>query len=383
MLKFSLMSVFNSFHTFPIYWLMKYCISMEDTKTQKIVISLEEYVSKINCIRDTLKSLEESLMVSRNLEAERWLTYSTLKTKNKIVIDDLRKANKRNKNMLNLFRQSVTDIRLGTEIALPEPLKREVQRTWHQKYDTLLAQNENLRKDVGATNTLLKERQKDIDDLQQKLLTLGERLVERNEAVENICKKYLRLKKRKDEQEILLKGSIESLQDALKKVRIDTTNQSTGMSLTPSKDALLAREMRRSDRLASENSRLRLLLQEARRGYKTSGSSSTISFERPHLHLRSRSAVAVMFPTAGPMFKDILAFIDWLVLHYKENNSAESRLTWCQPASRLLASSTIFQSQCKSNLMQARHIPVTNNLLLIHRRDKSFPSRHDDQRIQV
>ena len=51
-----------------------------------------------------------------------------------------------------------------------------------------------------------------IDDLQQKMLTLGGRLAERNEAVENTCRKYLRLKKRKDEQEALLKGSIETLQ---------------------------------------------------------------------------------------------------------------------------------------------------------------------------
>lgn len=53
------------------------------------------------------------------------------------------------------------------------------------------------------------------------------------------------------------------------------------MSLTPSKDALLAREIRRSDRLANENSLLRVLLQEAKRGCGNSGSSdSVISLER-------------------------------------------------------------------------------------------------------
>lgn len=36
--------------------------------------------------------------------------------------------------------------------------------------------------------------------------------MERYEVVENICKKYLSLKKRKDTQEILLRGSIETLQ---------------------------------------------------------------------------------------------------------------------------------------------------------------------------
>lgn len=97
-------------------------------------MSTKEYIMKINDIRDTVRLLEESLMVSRSLEAERWLRYSSLKTKNKVAVDDLKKANNRNKNMLNLFRQSVTDIRLGSGIALPESLRKEVQKNWHQKY---------------------------------------------------------------------------------------------------------------------------------------------------------------------------------------------------------------------------------------------------------
>ncbi|KOC60630.1 hypothetical protein WH47_07991 [Habropoda laboriosa] len=167
---------------------------------------------KINSTRGTVTSLEESLMISRNLEAERWMRYSNLKMRNQIMMDDLKKANKRNKNMLNLFRQSVTDIRFGSEIALPESLKREVQRTWHQKYDALLTKNEQLKGDLSVANSLLKEKTHEINNLQQKLLTLGDSLFERNQTVENICKKYLALKKRKDEQEILLRGSIETLQ---------------------------------------------------------------------------------------------------------------------------------------------------------------------------
>lgn len=70
------------------------------------------------------------------------------------------------------------------------------------------------------------------------------------------------------------------IQDALKKSSSEPTKKSSMMSLIPSKDVLLARETRRSDRLAYENSRLRVLLQEARRGCKTSGSSSAVSFGR-------------------------------------------------------------------------------------------------------
>lgn len=68
----------------------------EDSRVQTMIV-------KINNIRNTIKSLEESLMITRSLEAERWLRYSNLKAKNKIMMDDLRKANKRNKNMLSTW----------------------------------------------------------------------------------------------------------------------------------------------------------------------------------------------------------------------------------------------------------------------------------------
>ncbi|CAK9829529.1 hypothetical protein ANTRET_LOCUS6849 [Anthophora retusa] len=185
--------------------------SMEHSRVRE-VLPVEEYVSKINNTRDIVTCLEESLMISRNLEAERWLQYSDLKLRNQMMMDDLKRANKRNKNMLNLFRQSVTDIRFGSEIALPESLKREVQRTWHHKYDALLTKNEQLKRDLNIANSLLKEKTQEVNDLQQKLLKLGDSLVERNETVENICKKYLALKRRKDEQETRLLGVIETLQ---------------------------------------------------------------------------------------------------------------------------------------------------------------------------
>lgn len=68
----------------------------KDSRVQKMIV-------KINNIRSTIKSLEESLMITRSLEAERWLRYSNLKAKSKIMMDDLRKANKRNKNMLSMW----------------------------------------------------------------------------------------------------------------------------------------------------------------------------------------------------------------------------------------------------------------------------------------
>ncbi|XP_017754374.1 PREDICTED: uncharacterized protein LOC108546675 [Eufriesea mexicana] len=206
----------------------------------RTLIPVDEYIMKINNIHNTMKSLEESLKITRNLEAEQWLYYSNLKTKNKIMMDDLKKANKRNKNMLNLFRQSVTDIRFGSDIDLPESLKREVQRTWHQKYDALLTQNEQLKRELALHNSLLKEKTQEVNNLQQKLLALDDKLVERYEVVENICKKYLSLKKRKDVQEIFLRGSIETLQDALRKTNSAAGKRNSRISLIFSKDALLA-----------------------------------------------------------------------------------------------------------------------------------------------
>ncbi|XP_050466403.1 uncharacterized protein LOC126859309 [Cataglyphis hispanica] len=126
------------------------------------VESLEgKYIATINKIRDTARKLEISLKYSRDLEAVRFLRYSTLKSRDKILTDDLRKAKIRNEQMLNLFRQSVTDVQLGSFDILPEALKRQVQRTWHQKYDTLLSQNERLKKQINAMNYKMKEKQKE------------------------------------------------------------------------------------------------------------------------------------------------------------------------------------------------------------------------------
>jgi len=75
----------------------------------------------------------------------------TLNSRYKILTDDLRKIKTRNKQMLSeqkllfdaaqlvrnlfggsldLFRQSVTDVQLGSLDILPETLRRQVQKTW-------------------------------------------------------------------------------------------------------------------------------------------------------------------------------------------------------------------------------------------------------------
>lgn len=65
----------------------------------------------------------------------------------------------------------------------------------------------------------------------------------------------------------------------MKKARNETLKKNSEISMIPDKDVLLVQETRRNDRLARENSFLRLLLQKARHGCKTSENSSTISFE--------------------------------------------------------------------------------------------------------
>lgn len=65
----------------------------------------------------------------------------------------------------------------------------------------------------------------------------------------------------------------------MKKARSEGLKKNSGISMIPNKDALLAQETRRNDRLARENSFLRILLQKARHGSKTSENSSIISFE--------------------------------------------------------------------------------------------------------
>lgn len=65
----------------------------------------------------------------------------------------------------------------------------------------------------------------------------------------------------------------------MKKARSEGLKKNSGISMMPNKDALLAQETRRNDRLARENSFLRILLQKARHESKTSENSSIISFE--------------------------------------------------------------------------------------------------------
>lgn len=61
----------------------------------------EKYIATINRIRDTICKLEEIMKYSRDLEAVRFLQYSTLKSRDKILADDLRKIKVRNKQMLS------------------------------------------------------------------------------------------------------------------------------------------------------------------------------------------------------------------------------------------------------------------------------------------
>jgi len=61
----------------------------------------ERYIATINRIRDTVRKLEGTLKCSRDLEAARFLRYSTLKSRYKILTDDLRKIKTRNKQMLS------------------------------------------------------------------------------------------------------------------------------------------------------------------------------------------------------------------------------------------------------------------------------------------
>lgn len=182
----------------------------------RVESSEEKYIMTINKIRGTIRRLEASLKYSRELEAVRSLRYSTLKSRDNILMSDLKKAKIRDKQMLNLFRQSVTDIQLDSVDILPETLKRRVQRTWHQKYslvlflsfsffihglvnfymihcgsryDALLSQNKQLRKQIVATDCTLKEKQKEINTLQQRLLNIAGNIVTSEENAVKICRK--------------------------------------------------------------------------------------------------------------------------------------------------------------------------------------------------
>lgn len=97
------------------------------------------------------------------------------------------------------------------------------------------------------------------------MLDVGDKLTQREELINYICNKYINFKKRKNKEETLLRESIETLlHDALLEVNDHNngTPTTSRMSLKPSKEALLAYETKRSDRLARENYLLRTLVQK-------------------------------------------------------------------------------------------------------------------------
>ena len=69
--------------------------------------SEEKYIATINRIHDTIRKLEETTKYSRDLEAVRFLRYSMLKSRDKILTDDLRKLKIRNKQMLSKSKISI------------------------------------------------------------------------------------------------------------------------------------------------------------------------------------------------------------------------------------------------------------------------------------
>lgn len=67
----------------------------------RVESSEEKYIMTINKIRGTIRRLEASLKYSRELEAVRSLRYSTLKSRDNILMSDLKKAKIRDKQMLS------------------------------------------------------------------------------------------------------------------------------------------------------------------------------------------------------------------------------------------------------------------------------------------
>ncbi|XP_039314751.1 uncharacterized protein LOC105202595 isoform X2 [Solenopsis invicta] len=146
-----------------------------------IEVSGRRHITTINQMRDTVRKLERSLKCSRDLEAARFLQYSTLKSRDKVLTDDLKKIKIRNKQMLN--------VQLSSLDILPETLRREVQKTWHQKYDALLSQNEQLKKQIIAIDSAMKQKQKEIDMLEQRLLIAGS-IIKPKENTKKFCRRF-------------------------------------------------------------------------------------------------------------------------------------------------------------------------------------------------
>ncbi|KAK0168178.1 hypothetical protein PV327_002004 [Microctonus hyperodae] len=136
-------------------------------------------VKHVDIMRNTIYLLEKNFNISRYLEAEQWSRFREMKINNEKLSCNLKEVEQRNTRMLNLFRANVTD-------ELPNSLKNQVKRSWQQKYDALLNLNSRLRRELHLKNTMIEEKNCEIAILQQQLLNIGEKLTERDEAVQNI-----------------------------------------------------------------------------------------------------------------------------------------------------------------------------------------------------
>ncbi|KAG8041397.1 hypothetical protein G9C98_002385 [Cotesia typhae] len=214
-------------------------------------------IKKIHNLRNTVSSLETNFQTANHWDKLRLSRFKAIELSKERLEEDLKESEKRNSNMLNLFRYNAD---------LPQGLKTQVEKTWNQKYDALLKLNDHLKRQIREKDSLLQNKDNQIIVLQQKLLDIGEKLSEREELIKTISNKYMILNKRKTVQETLFKESIETLlRDAL--LEENHHNNSTPattsrMSLKPSKEALLAYEIKRSNRLSRENYLLRNILQK-------------------------------------------------------------------------------------------------------------------------
>ncbi|XP_044585567.1 uncharacterized protein LOC123265752 [Cotesia glomerata] len=211
-------------------------------------------IKKIHNLRNTVSSLETNFQAANHWDKLQLSRFKNIELSKERLEEDLKESEKRNSNMLNLFRYNAD---------LPQGLKTQVEKKWNQKYDALLKLNDHLKRQIREKDSLLQNKDDQIAVLQQKLLDIGEKLSEREELIKTISNKYIKLKKRKTVQETLFKESIETLlRDALLEENHNNTPTTSRMSLKPTKEALLAYETKRSNRLSRENYLLRTILQK-------------------------------------------------------------------------------------------------------------------------
>lgn len=243
-----------------------YTDDRSESKQNKYV-GVKKRVSKINTI---VKSLEKSLVKSDMYDTKLINSMQLDKLKLESNNNMLEKARKENKQLLNVLQKQNSDNSLSRSSSRTQMDNSSSYGTCslvhlQYKYEELLSSQEGLLKLLESKVKEAKKCYRENDHLREETVATKEKLDEHIGIVASMTEKYVQLKKRKDSkieklkcERDTLKLSHDKLLSLLHEKSLETDEILTQELLksTSSRNSLLLNEIRRSNMLQHENSKL-------------------------------------------------------------------------------------------------------------------------------